>query len=236
MTKKKSILIVGDSWGKGEMGPNFTIAHPGINLYLEEFGYQITSKAFHGGTNRLSIHMIEKYYDSNYHDYIIFLFTDPTRDYEDFIDPYWAKSEEEIRFKFAPLQPFPTQSNYKQLWLERREAVLKEILPYNEKLILIGGNNRISKFAKQLGFKYTTDWIDHIAPNNSAPEIWGTIEILNRVPRWWIEKNKEDLAKGKEQMIKTWASYDVFWPSGFHPNREGHLIISNWIHNLIQTI
>jgi hypothetical protein len=103
--KKQSILIVGDSWGKGEMGANYTIAHPGVNLYLSELGYEVIPRAYNGGNNRLSCKMIE----DNPSDFIIFFFTDPTRDYQDFKYPYWNKFAE---FKFPALQPFPNHLTY----------------------------------------------------------------------------------------------------------------------------
>ena len=93
--KQKSILIVGDSWGTGEKGPNCSISHPGINLYLSEMGYQVISRAYDAGNNRLSLQRIKEY---PIVDHIVFFFTDPSRDYNDFKNPYWAKQETEVEF------------------------------------------------------------------------------------------------------------------------------------------
>ena len=229
--KKKSILIVGDSWGRGEMGGHYTIAHPGVNLYLSDAGYEVIPRAYSGGNNRLSCKMIEE----NPSDFIVFFFTDPTRDYEDFKNPYWAKDEINVEFRFSALCPFPTHLSYLELWLDRRQCILENLAKYNDKLLLIGGNTRIEKAAKNLGFQHTTDWVDLIAPGNEFPEIWGEIRMISGQEKWKKEQ-KDVLANGKQKYSETMARYEVFWRSGYHPNREGHKIISDWIDKTIQSI
>ena len=230
--KQKSILIVGDSWGKGEMGGDYTISHPGVNLYLSEMGYDVIAKAYCGGNNRLSLQRIKEYPTV---DHIVFFFTDPSRDYEYFKNPYWAKDETEVEFKFPPLQPFPAHLSYKELWLERRKSMLESLILYNDKIFLIGGNCRIENYAKSMGFSHTTDWVDHIAPGNEFPEVWGEIRMISGQDQW-ITAQKDLLLKGKEKYMETMARYDAFWSSGFHPDRKGHKIISVWIDNTIKQL
>jgi len=229
--KKKSILIVGDSWGKGEMGGNYTIAHPGVNFYLAEMGYQVIPRAYSGGSNRLSVERVKQ----NSSDFIVFFFTDPTRDYQVFKNPYWATEEKDVEFTYPSLQPFPNHLTYKELWFERRQSVLHELIQYNDKILLIGGNTRIEKEAKNLGFQHTTDWVDHIAPGNEFPEIWGEIKMISDQKKW-MDAQKDVLLDGKEKYLQTMAKFKVFWGSGYHPDREGHKIISDWIDKTIQSI
>jgi hypothetical protein len=229
--KKKSILIVGDSWGKGEMGGNHTIAHPGVNLYLSDLGYEVLPKAYSGGSNRLSVKEIQQ----NPCDFIVFFFTDPTRDYQNFKNPYWAKEEKDVEFRYPPLHPFPEHLNYRELWLHQRQSILNSLIQYNNKLLLIGGNTRIEKIARSMGFLHSTDWVDHIAPGNQFPEIWGEIRMIAGQEKW-IAKQTDLLEDGKEKYYKTMAKYEVFWISGFHPDRRGHKIITDWIHKTIQSI
>lgn len=229
--EKKSILIVGDSWGKGEMGANHTIAHPGVNLYLSDLGYEVIPRAYNGGSNRLSVKEIQE----NPCDFIVFFFTDPTRDYQNFKNPYWAKEEKDVEFRFPPLQPFPEHLNYRELWLHQRQSILNSLIQYNNKLLLIGGNTRIEKTAISMGFLHSTDWVDHIAPGNQFPEIWGEIRMIEGQEKW-IAKQTDLLKDGKEKYFETMARYEAFWISGFHPDRRGHKIITDWIHKTIKSI
>ena len=230
--KQKSILIVGDSWGKGEMGGNYVIAHPGVNLYLAELGYDVIPKAYCGGTNRLSLKRIEEHPTV---DYIVFFFTDPTRDYQDFINPYWAKNKEEIEFRFPALSPFPRHLSYRELWFERRKSILDALTIYNDKIILIGGNCRIEKFAKNMGFRHTIDWVDLIAPGNEFPEHWGEIRMISGHNEW-IRRQTDQMWDEKEKYLETMAKYEAFWVSGWHPDRKGHKVISEWIDKTIKQI
>lgn len=230
--EKKTILIVGDSWGRGEMCKDYTIAHTGVNLYLSDLGYEVIPRAYNGGSNRLSVKEIQE----NPCDFIVFFFTDPSRDYQDFKNPYWAKEEKDVKFRFPSLQPFPDHLTYTELWLQRRRSILDDLIDYNDKILLIGGNCKIQNIATEMGFKYTTDWVNHIAPGNHWPEIWGEINMISGQNKWKESQKDNLLSDGKEKKFENLAKYECFWSSGFHPDRKGHKIITDWIHKTIQSI
>jgi lysophospholipase L1-like esterase len=106
----------------------------------------------------------------------------------------------------------------------------------NDKILLIGGNCRIQNYAIKQEFKYVTDWVDHIAPGNNWPEFWGEIKMINGHDEWKKLQKDKLLLDGKNQKLENLAKHQCFWKSGFHPDREGHKIISNWIHKTIQGI
>jgi hypothetical protein len=92
INKHSKVLLAGDSWGCGEWSWDAKqIQHLGLELYLREYGCEVTNVSFPGCSNLYSITALKKQLVDNTYDVILWIQTDPTRDirpYEDNADKF----------------------------------------------------------------------------------------------------------------------------------------------------
>lgn len=211
---KDKIVIIGDSWGCGEWTESGQLVHPGLKHFLSAYGCSVVNLSVAGTPNKYSISELKNFVKTENVDYAIWFQTDPIRD----LRPY-------------DQEPFP--KNVTEL-IETGKKLLDDTY---EKLNSIG-----IKIYCMGGLAKLENSINNYS--NLVPIIPSIIEMLGGVqPEYWVgdwtnmrrhpnvrlsdELLSEIESKPKENLPREW-----FYPDGYHPNRNAHYKIFQYITNL----
>lgn len=87
INKGDRVLIAADSWGCGEWKIfGYKINHLGLELYLKEYGCEVTNISLAGCSNIESTTSLKKQLANNTYDVILWIQTDPIRDLRPYVD------------------------------------------------------------------------------------------------------------------------------------------------------
>jgi hypothetical protein len=218
----KNILIGGDSWGCGEWGwinrKKYGVLHPGLEQYLVDSGFAVVNCSKGASCNKKSIERIAHQADLSDYDHIVWFQSDPLRD----LRPY-----KNFNSMFASYQELLDRSND---LLNSHYRLLNQL---DNKVICIGG---CSKLNADIGnyenlIPAVASMIELLLPDFSAPNVWHSdwIDIINSS----IDENLLDQLVADKKIQDQIGNESIFKPDGFHPNREGHLILFNTIRELL---
>lgn len=217
MIAQKKVLIVGDSWGCGEItnvdhNSRPIIRHSGVEQYLKDDGHKVVNLSRFGGSNADAYHFLQKYH-KNY-DTIIYWHTDPFRDLCWHHHETWWDDPEEMLAKQRDLR----QANYEKFnRLGRRILCLGGCSPLTP--VIDHFSNLVAVLDKVTEF---------LLPNFTHPDIW----VSN-----WLSPLSD--CRPPEKMINFLLSQKfqrdallqepLFIPDGQHPNRHGHKIVYDYL-------
>lgn len=221
-----TILICGDSWGRGEWNVECTeILHPGLELYLRDDGHTVINLSKGACSNLDCIYRInlwfERFNDIKVDTIIIFQ-TEYTRDIKHAEDNDWNVN---------------TLAELSSLWIARFYYRLQEIAEKHKcKIKIIGGCSDTDFFDDMENDHpgceiVCQSLVSLIIEDNPRPEI--------PVFSWYAKDSEKVLQKIKKNITNTeelilainqgldreWAlraNPEWFYPDGKHPNRHGH--------------
>jgi len=219
MTKR--ILISGDSWGRGEWGPNeygnHGVLHKGLEHYLVNDGFVVTNVSIGGINNKASARNLKKELlqnDSDFFDLIIWFQTDPIRD----LRPYKSLSYTEI-------------SRYEQLvevadnLLNKTYTMLNNL---NKKIVCIGGCSKLISDINNYNnlIPFIPSCIEEFT-KLKAPKIWHS-DWIDNLDNFSIDALDKLLIDKRIQ--DSFHKHPLF-SSCVHMNRIGHKRLFNKIKN-----
>jgi len=232
------IFIGGDSWGCGEwtcVDDVYSISHPGLQQHFIDSGYTVVNSSEGNSSNLFSIDRLKNSLTEHYKhgDIILFIQTDSIRD----LRPYDLNLSKEIQ-KFngiVPLKHNLLQNTYKKL---------NELgIEFNTKIYVIGGKEDLYLEAFN-----NFENIIPLVPSWVYLLVGHFEEYKNLFPQWtssdyrlsdvadlfddtWLYELRHKVVDEMYHSEKCWKMYreSIFWPDGFHPNKQGHEILFNYI-------
>jgi hypothetical protein len=258
-----NILIAGDSWGCGvwhassaESGkiyfPNNekekpiypALLHKGVEFFLTLRGYNVRNISVSGYSNLRIYDSIKQVKDLNSFDFIFVFYTNPLRDMcKNFNTSKFTfnpdlLNDEKIRFYLSAEKRSLNYNDYTniiKLLIDRYKNKLQS-LDYNKKLYLIGGHNKISSSLQ-------TSKINILIPSLREffykdfvePEVVYAPVFENFIEKFDFETlEKLEIEKNYYINLPN-IQREFFYPDGFHLNVNGHKILSDHLHNFIQS-
>jgi hypothetical protein len=219
--KPKKILMVGDSWGCGEITnldhySKTIISHPGVEQYLKDDGHKVVNLSMLGGSNADAYHLLQNYH-KNY-DIIIYWHTDPLRDLRPYHHDTWWDDSNALLVKMRDLR----QANYEKFnRLGRRIFCLGGCSPLTSDINcfanLVAVIDKVSEF---------------ILPNFTHPDVWCSDWLAPLLESRPPEKMLHFLLAQKCQHDAL-LQEPLFIPDGHHPNRHGHKIVYDYLKKFI---
>jgi hypothetical protein len=212
------ILIIGDSWGCGEWEMSdakvYSVVHPGLELYLKEYGCDVTNisagdSSNHNIFNRLHEHMQK----NNSYDVILWFQTDPLRS----LRPYAANIE---IFK-------KNKEDFILAHDELLDSIYDKFNSMDLPIYCLGGTTKLNLTLLE---KYP----------NLYPVIPSIIEMFGEAhvkiwPSDWIRTPQvlESLSHSTVDYLYSECNLNLskewFFPDGRHPNRKAHKKIFEYL-------
>jgi len=239
----KTLIIAGCSWGAGEWGAqpdgNHGVIHPGLTEFLSCQGYNVINLSHPGsGMNHL-LTVLKPFLQLNSHLNIARVFviqTDLGRDFPGTV-PFSNNDTPTKDYFLSSTGEFDILNGIKTLWLNYYKTLNMIAKNYDVIIDIIGGlTDVIVDLSKFDHLKcISTSWprlMDPLAPNCK----------LERTGIQWLDKNfpdqKEEILPYAENVLHRqnyWKSRpDLYYPDEFHPNRNGHKILSDYIVDLLK--
>ena len=212
INEHSKILIIGDSWGCGEWrwsrpgvgGP----VHPGLELYLKEYGCDVTNLSVGGSSNS---EILDRLNDcikiNNSYDVIIWFQTDPLRDLQPYADniEIFKKDKEDFILVHDELL----------------DSIYAKFNSLNLPIYCLGGTTKLNL---ELLKKYPN--LHPVIP--SIIEMFGEVHIRIWPSSTWI-KDPQVLKSLSHSLVdylhsecNPKLSQEWFHPDGKHPNRKAH--------------
>ena len=224
-----NIFIGGDSWGVGELP---ALEHLGLEQYFQEAGFQVYNAAVRGAGPRDSIGLLLETLKLHYQpdDYIFWIQSDPIRD----LRPYTELPEQVD-------QAGGLRNLMHQLLSQDYDHLHSVGRRFKSKIYLIGGLTSVVETLVQSRPRLNTlvtSWVELLVSNQYPDIDWSTFCIWNS--DYTIEHFGSNPSA---QVVDELYEFDqnrrvfrhpVFKPDGFHPNREGHLILYNHIREKLK--
>lgn len=232
------IVITGDSWAKGEGfydGKEFAINHRGLEQYLLESGQDVVNLARSGSSNSASLQRIYAWINRHADrviDHIIFFNTDYARDWDlrhpgdqDRITHADSLAGILIARLYSALSTLSSQMNCSVyligacgdcLWLDDMQQQYPgvEVVCQSMTNLLINGEARIEQPVLSWYTKGSQDMIENIRKRVDDAELDRLMQML-------------DLGMERESLLLDHPR--LFWPDGVHPNRQGHLVLYEYL-------
>jgi len=229
------IMIMGDSWARGEWGKGsddqYQVLHPGTRRFLEEAGHSVISVADAGTSNWAQLdrisphHSLQRNRDSGGNladaDLVLWFVTDPLRDLRDLND---LKDQDSWYTTMADFQTRPDSL------LEGNMDTLRGLVG-DRPVWIVGGVGVIPSWVQARHPRWRVivpDLMRWLVPGSDV-----SVMHLNRC--WRYENCDEELLdyhEKQEQRVSNfrWRAehrpasdeHKWFWPDGAHPNREAH--------------
>jgi hypothetical protein len=215
------VIIAGDSWAVGEwpvIRPvirkfgNYVI-HPGLSLFLENYGCLVTNIGIGGGSNHNSFQALSNQLIIERPDIVFWFQTDPGRDFSALI---WNSIK--------------TIDEYTEQRLIHLEIAYQNLNSLNFPVHCLGG---LSNLNVDLLTNYKNlyplipsifEMLDAEAPICISPS-FANPNMLNELTYEFVEELSM-LPDWKKSLPKQW-----FYPDGRHPNRYAHKKIFEYILN-----
>jgi hypothetical protein len=236
------ILISGDSWGVGEWNLTCTkVNHGGIGQYLVEDNHQVTNLSRGGTSNLDSVFRLTNYLERDQlikPNCILIFQTEFTRDFK--------HNTRQQDYNSKDLIDLTSVNDIASRWIERFYTRLSEISQkYQIPVYIIGGCSDTMFF----------DDIDSVYPgckiacqSTTNLLITGNHQIDDPVFSWYTQSSLDFLNKiksissgndldlllgkiqqGMERENILFENPNLFYPDGKHPNKEGHLILYDFL-------
>lgn len=241
----KTIIIAGDSWGCGELDEHVIdrreIAHPGLATYFQEAGYQVVNLSQMGGGNKNSAESIDAFLHVNKHlesPCVIVFQTEWDRD-------ILAEDPAEIRnnieegyeeFKNRAIAKF----YYRLLFSSQRHGV---------PVYIVGGcgdADWLDKFETEYpGLRIVCQSLTNLLVKNDhrvLRPVYSTFGMGHETVIEYIKKHVSsadlelliaDIDAGNRRAVAWQDNKKYFWPDGYHPNREGHRVLFEFLKKQI---
>jgi hypothetical protein len=250
MNTEKTIIIAGGSWGCGEWrsvpGVNEPtaaggVAHPGLQRYLREAGYNIINLCQPGGANSDSANRINSFLWFNQRIKVSLVIVFQTEWVRDVFLENRAMIDDDLTHGYDEL---------KNRILTRFYRNLSQISQFRKvPIYLVGGCSDtlwINSFEQEypglnVACQSLTNLLTQNNHRNTDPThcIFGRRDeeevkyIKSRVGSQDIEHLLEDIDRGQRR-LDVWAKHkEYFYPDGFHANREGHRILFEFLRTQI---
>jgi lysophospholipase L1-like esterase len=226
MSQNEIILIAGDSWAAGEW-INSTLTHGGLTEYLIDQNYKVVNLGYPGGSNDQSIVRIENFLTLNNKLNIQNIIVFQTE---------WIRS---------PILPPDLDSGY----LELKNRIISRFYyhltristKFNIPIQVVGGCSDtiwLDKFnAEYPGVSIVCQSFTNLILNGdhkiSTPvySLMGSqhISVINLLKKQFPHSELELILKDLElgyQRSNVWSkNRELFWPDGFHPNKQAHKLL-----------
>jgi hypothetical protein len=237
----KTIIIAGGSWGCGEWRDTGAkeptaaggVAHPGLQRYLRESGYDIINLCQPGGANSDSANRVNSFLQFNRRIEVSSVIVFQTEWVRDVFLENRAMIEDDLTHGYNDLKYRIISRFYNRLSMASQS--------YKVPVYLIGGCSDtiwIDNFEQeypglQIVCQSLTNLLTTGNHRNTDPThcIFGRRDeeevkyIKSRVGAEGIEQLLQDIDRG-QQRLDIWANHrEYFYPDGFHANREGHRIL-----------
>ena len=234
MNQKSNIFIGGDSWGRGEWGNNkpggYGVTHKGLEQFFIDRGYSVTNASVPGGSNQKSIQQLNLAISSyRKNDIVFWIQTDSLRD----LEPFDTLNKDIISAGGLDILISNTvNQNYQNL-----DSIAKKL---DTKIQCIGGKQDLDLIQLE---KFTNlnplvpSWVYKLAGHfNEYKDLFPHHTPTNSIIRY-IDRNAMpteifyktiDILYSFEQNFKIYNE-GIFYPDGFHPNRNGHQILFDYI-------
>lgn len=233
-----TILIVGDSWGLGELDANSNqILHQGLAQYLVDDGYEVVNLSKGGISNLDIINRLNFWFDRNPDtpvDKIFVLQTDFARDFKhNTMQQNYGADDWNIS----------TTQELISIWVERFYQRLSEIAQKKQcEFLIIGGLSDTMWFDNMEndypGCKIVCQSVTNLILTSS--------HTLNQPVFGWFTSSDENLVKklksctevgnltnlmsqGMERELLLTENPEFFFPDGRHPNRRGWKIVFDFL-------
>lgn len=214
------ILICGDSWGRGEWS-GVGINHAGLEQYLKDDGHLVKNISKGGATLKNTIDQLSK--QRTKFDYVFVFVTDSHR----------HLSKKEFWIQGFEYNDYVNRHNH------ILKNFIKEINSFDlGPIFLIGGLSKLNKNHTE-GTSISIivpSFLELIIPNKQQFEIYCHQHYYS------LNDKKINKKVSKDTVIKLYDQYESFEnykkepmmnPDGYHPNREGHLILFNYIKKFL---
>lgn len=234
MSQKPKIFIGGDSWGCGEWDRNkfgrYGVTHRGLEQFFMDRSYTVINASVLSGSNHQSIQQLDlslSLYCKN--DIVFWIQTDSLRD----LEPFDTLNKDIVSAGgLDTLISDTVNQNYQNL-----DSIAKKL---DTKIQCIGGKQdldliQLEKFTNLNPF--VSSWVYMIAGHfNEYKDLFPQHTLTNSVIRY-IDRNAMstelfyntiDILYSLEQNFKIYDE-EIFHPDGFHPNRNGHQIMFDYI-------
>jgi hypothetical protein len=234
----KRIMILGDSWGRGEWAPGKTrepILHGGTAQYLREAGHQVSNNSMGSSTNQTQLDRLGPEHPNRHRslleaEVILWFFTDPLRDLVNSSN----LGVDLDGFDLVGYQHQPrTMDTYRRIndHLCRHTLAHMARLSQGRTVLMVGGVSPVPAWTTEVYPEWrvvTRDWVRWLVPHTKV-----SMAHSNRTYNYpdcdeelleFHEQNEEKSAGFRWRAEHRPASdeHKWFWPDGAHPNREAH--------------
>ena len=224
ISRDSKVLIAGDSWGDGEKhsirNDPVDDIHLGLEVYLKEYGCNVTNISIGGGSNRDTFNKLKSNLNQTY-DVILVFQTDPYRD----LRPYQLHVEQ---FK-------KEKEDFLLLYDELLDSAYERFNSLNVPIYILGGcsNVNLSLIKKYCNlYPIIPNIIDMLGDNSIPPKIWKSDWI--KISDWNKSSNKKIFSESLLEFLyfdNMKLSKKWFYPDPWHPNREAHKKIFEYLMN-----
>lgn len=242
MTTTKTILIIGDSWSRGELtdkedGTGSNVVHAGTEQYLLDAGHTVINLGIIGGSNNQAMQNYLEYKD--HADYIFWFQTDPLRDVH---SNNYGNQFFELLKKFNSIKAV-----FDYLIADMQNEINNIAVDRNQIIHVIGGFSvltpNINKFSNLENFitnvSALIDPLTNFEVYGYFPEFKWFIDIIEYCKKHnlisdYITQEYIDIMSEHQRIFEYMANNkQYYWPDGRHTNRHGHKIIFNQIEKLL---
>ena len=217
-----NIMIMGDSWARGEWSGGETpgghgVTHAGTEQYLREAGHRVSSVALGGSSNRAQVDRARVYTENRRRrqgiDHIIWFLTDPCRDIAEAhiaraLPGYLAQRDHLLRQQFDRVRHLP--------------------------ILLIGGVSAVPAWVAGEYPLFTClvrdlrCWLmPHAEPCEVLCRGWpypsADPDLLDHFEQQ-EQQAEQHLSRARHETHS--AEHRWFWPDGHHPNRAAHQLLT----------
>jgi hypothetical protein len=217
----KNILIIGDSWGLGAFkianGAMELVPNTGIESYLSSIGHTVSNISKAGGSNTEQLNILtELLENNNQFDYIIWLYTETTRDA--LYDPIVASTYTEL-VNLAHRRNFATA----------QQIYDKHNIPF----LVIGGLSVVPQIENTFALTIIPSWLssltNDILPLNIHANYLSELLQTNSFNDIAFITSEIDTMIALETKLETHPAFS----DGLHPSKESYTILAERISCLI---